>query len=74
MPYQVFGRQVWHAGFDERMQPLCHGAILAVHVGDLRQRVAFAVYLRSRTAACRRLLLFGALPHRGLLRIGEALC
>jgi hypothetical protein len=46
------------------MEPLGHGAIRFLHLGDLREQVAFpfrSVLVRARFS----LLLFGALPHRG---------
>src|SRR6266581_6070156 len=51
-------RERWRAGFDDRMEPLSHGAIRFPHRGNLREYVAFPVRLV-------RLQLVGALPHRG---------
>src|SRR5512141_2620817 len=59
-------REAWRAGFDDRMEPLGHGAIRSRHLGDLRQHVAFPVRLaRARTAARGCLQLLGTLLHRG---------
>src|SRR5439155_15282564 len=36
-------REDWRAGFDDRMEPLAHGAIRFRHLGDLREHGAFPV-------------------------------
>ena len=44
-------REGWRAGFDDRMEPLAHGAIRFRHLGDLREHGAFPVRLvLARTA------------------------
>src|SRR5262245_15795042 len=39
-PVPQFGREGWRAGFDDRMEPLAHGAIRSRHRGDLREHGA----------------------------------
>src|SRR5215203_2796477 len=55
-----FRRELWRVGCDDLVQPPGHGAIRFLHLGDLREHGAFPVRL-----LCFRLLLPGALPHRG---------
>src|SRR5829696_10019512 len=56
------------------MEPLGHGAIRSLHLGDLREHSAFPVSLvRARAAARFRLLLLGALLHRGSFLVRESL-
>ena len=38
-------REAWRAGFDDRMEPLGHGAIRFRHLGDLRDYGLFRVRL-----------------------------
>src|SRR5215217_6639795 len=53
-------REGWRARLDDLMEPLGHGAIRSLHLGDLREHGAFPIRpLRFR------LLLLGALLHRG---------
>src|SRR2546428_2845366 len=67
-------REAWRAGFDDRMEPLGHGAIRFPHLGDLREHFAFPVRLvRARAAARGRLLLLGELLHRGSFLVRESL-
>src|SRR5919204_41824 len=54
-------REGWRAGFDDGVEALGHDAIRFLHLGDLREHLAFRVGL-----ARLRLQLPGALPHRGL--------
>src|SRR6266516_515873 len=62
------------AGFDDRMEPLSHGAIRFRHRGALREHVAFPVCLaRARATARGRLQLLGALLHRGSFLVRESL-
>src|SRR5215218_5940102 len=47
-----FRRELWRACLDDLMEPLGHGAILPLHLGDLREHVALPVSLvRARAAA-----------------------
>src|SRR6266700_3568083 len=67
-------REGWRAGFDDRMEPLAHGAIRSRHLGDLREHGAFPVRLvRARAAARGRLQLLGALLHRASFLVRESL-
>src|ERR1700682_5171754 len=67
-------REGWRAGFDDGMEPLGHGAIRFRHLGDLREQVAFPVYLACARAAARgRVQLLGALPHRASFLDRESL-
>src|SRR5215213_1947995 len=59
-PVPGFRREGWRAFLDDLMEPLGHGAIRLRHLGDLREHVAFPIRLLRF-----RLLLFGALLHRG---------
>src|SRR3712207_3984593 len=54
------------------MEPLGDGAIRFRHLGDLREQVAFPFRLLLVRARF-RLLLFGALPHRGSFLVRESL-
>ena len=45
IPYQSLRREDWRAGFDDRMEPLAHGAIRFRHLGDLREHGALPVRL-----------------------------
>src|ERR1700674_320231 len=67
-PVPEFRRQGRRAGFDDRVEPLCHGAIRCRHCGDLRDHGAFRVRIVRG-----RLHLFDALIHRGFFRVGESL-
>src|ERR671911_1403724 len=59
-PVPGLRRELWCARLDDLVEPLGHGAIRLRHLGDLREHGAFPIRpLRFR------LLLFGALPHRG---------
>ena len=44
-------REGWRAGFDDRMEPLGHGAIRFRHLGDLREHGAFPVRLPRAPSA-----------------------
>ena len=56
------------------MEPLGHGAIPSLHLGDLRERLTLPVrLLRARAAARFRLQLLGALLHRGSFLVRESL-
>src|SRR5207245_7858824 len=67
------GRQGRRAGFDDRMEPLAHGAIRLRHLGDLREHGAFPVRLvRARAAARGYLLLLEVLLHRGSFLVRES--
>src|SRR5262245_34210201 len=67
-------REGWRAGFDDGVKPLGHSAIRFLHLGNLREHVVFPVSLaRARAAACGRLQLFCALPHRGSFLIRKSL-
>src|SRR2546425_545364 len=67
-------REGWRAGFDDRMEPLGHGAIGFVHLGDLREHGAFPVRLvRARAASRGRLPLLEVLLHRGSFLVRESL-
>src|SRR2546428_14088984 len=59
-------REGWRAGFDDRMEPLAHGAIRFPHRGDLREHGAFPVLLV-------RLQLLDAILHRASFLIRESL-
>src|SRR6266852_4971433 len=73
-PVPESGREGWRAGFDDRMEPLAHGAIRFRHLGDLREHGAFPVRLvRARAAARGRLQLLDALLHRGSFLVRESL-
>src|SRR5438477_10902817 len=65
-PVPEFRREVGRAGFDDRVDPLRHGAIRAFHLGDLREQGA-CVLLLGRG----RLPLFDALLHRGSFLVRE---
>src|SRR5437763_12503849 len=67
-----FRRQAWRAGFDDRMEPLGHGAIRFPHRRDLREHVAFPVRL-VLVRARGRLQLLAALLHRGPFLVRESL-
>src|SRR3989475_2260775 len=67
-------REGWRAGFDDRMEPLAHGAIRFRHPGDLREHGAFPVRLvLARAAARGRLQLLDALLHRDSFLFRESL-
>src|SRR5579872_7138879 len=73
-PVPEFRREGWRAGFDDRMEPLAHGAIRFRHLGDLREHSVFAIRLvRARALARGRLQLLGALLHRGSFLVRESL-
>jgi hypothetical protein len=55
------------------MEPLGHGAIRFLHLGDLREHVVFAVRLARTWSAARRLELLGALLHRCSFLVRESL-
>src|SRR5829696_2008534 len=59
-PVPGLRRELWCARLDDLVEPLGHGAIRLRHLGDLREHGAFPLRLLRF-----RLLLFGALPHRG---------
>src|SRR5215211_4495484 len=59
-PVPGLRRELWCARLDDLVEPLGHGAIRLRHLGDLREHGAFPIRLLRF-----RLLLFGALPHRG---------
>src|SRR5215213_9811541 len=61
-------RELWRACLDDLMEPLGHGAIRYLHLGDLREHGTFPIHLLRF-----RLLLFGALLHRGSLLGRESL-
>ena len=67
-PVPGLRREGWRAGLDDRVEPLGHGAIRCLHLGDLREHVALPVRLVRG-----RLLLLGALPHRGSFLVRESL-
>src|SRR5881296_2345836 len=72
-PVPGFRREGWRAGFDNRMEPLGHGAILFRHLGDLREHVAFPIRLARAWAAARlRLQLLNALLHRSSFLVRES--
>ena len=71
-PVPGFRREGWRAGFDDRMEPLGHGAIRFRHLGDLREHGAFPVRLVLARARF-RLQLLGALLHRGSFLVRESL-
>src|SRR5215213_4441921 len=57
-------REGGRARLDDLVEPLGHGAVLSLHLGDLREHGAFpcrSVLVRTLFS----LQLFGALPHRG---------
>src|SRR5215213_195390 len=63
-PVPGFRREGGSAGLDDLVEPLGHGAIRSLHLGDLREHGAFP----CRSVLVRTLFglqLFGALPHRG---------
>jgi hypothetical protein len=67
-------REDRRAGFDDRVEPLGHGAIRFRRLGDLREHGAFPSALPARGAAARgRLQLLGALPHRVSLLVRDPL-
>src|SRR5215208_452872 len=73
-PVPGFRREGWRAGFDDGMEPLGHGAIRSLHLGDLREHDAFPVrFVRAWAAARFRLQLLGAVLHRGSLLVREPL-
>src|SRR5918995_3250151 len=59
-PVPGLRRELWRARLDDLVEPLGHGAVRSLHLGDLREHGAFPVRLLRF-----RLQLFGALPHRG---------
>src|SRR5437016_3049462 len=72
-PVPGSGREGWRVGFDDRMEPLGHGAIRFPHLGDLREHGAFPVRLvRPRTPALGRLLLLDVFLHRGSFLVRES--
>src|SRR5881397_1167686 len=72
-PVPGFRREGWRAGFDNRMEPLGHGAIPFRHLGDLREHVAFPIRLARAWAAARlRLQLLNALLHRSSFLVRES--
>src|SRR5438309_10033505 len=73
-PVPGSGREGWSARFDDRMEPLGHGAIRFLHLGDLREQGAFPVRLvRARAPARGRLHLLDVLLHRGSFLVRESL-
>src|SRR2546427_466401 len=65
-------REGWRAGFDDRVEPLGHGAIRLPHLGDLREHGAFPVRLvRARAPARGGLPLLDVLLHRGSFLVRE---
>src|SRR3990172_1063883 len=73
-PIPGFRREGWCAGFDDRMEPLGHGAIRFRHLGDLREHVVFPLRLaRTWSAARGRPELLGALLYRGAFLVRESL-
>ena len=71
-PVPGFRREGWRAGFDDRMEPLGHGAIRFLHRGDRREHGAFPVRL-VLVRARGRLQLLAALLHRGSFLVRESL-
>ena len=73
IPYQVFGERAGALAFDDRVEPLGHGAIRFRDLGDLREHVAFPVRLvRARALARGRLQLLDALLHRSSFLVRES--
>src|SRR5437773_11059078 len=67
-------REGRRAGFDDRLEPLGHGAIRSLHLGDLLEHGAFPGRLvRARAAAPFRLQLSGAFLHRASFLVRESL-
>src|SRR5262245_49266515 len=62
--------EVGRARLDDGVDPLRHRAIGPLHLGDLREQLAFPG-LPVRSAARLSLQLPGPLPHRGLLVVRE---
>jgi hypothetical protein len=61
-------------GFDDSVKSLGHGAIRFLHLGDLREHIVFPVrFVCAPAAACGRLQLLRALPHRGSFLVRESL-
>src|SRR5262249_10809361 len=61
-------------GFDDGMEPRRHSTIRLLHLGDLREHVAFPICLvRAPATARARLQFLGALPHRGSFLVRESL-
>src|SRR4029077_8713966 len=54
-------REGWRAGFDDRMEPLTHGAIRFRHRGNVCEHRAFSVRLVRAQAGARGRLLRGLL-------------
>ena len=67
-PVPGFRREGRRAGLDDRMEPLGHGAIRSLHLGDLPEHLVFPVNL-----ALFRLQLLRALLHRGSFLVRESL-
>src|SRR5438094_8711661 len=65
-PVPELGREGRRAGFDDRVDPLGHGAIRVRHFGDLREHGACLLLL-----ARDRLPLFDELLHRGSFLVRE---
>src|SRR5712691_2816386 len=65
-PVPEFRREGRRAGFDDRVDPLGHGAIRVRHFGDLREHGACVLLLRRG-----RLPLFDELLHRGSFLVRE---
>ena len=61
----------WRVGFDDRMEPLAHGAIRLRQRGDLREHGAFPVRLVRAPRV--RIPLLEVLPHRGSFLVRESL-
>src|SRR5436190_14903854 len=65
-PVPEFRRETWRAGFDDSMEPLTHGAIRFLHLGDLREHGGLVVRLA-------RLQLFEARLHRASFLVRQSL-
>jgi hypothetical protein len=72
-PIPGFWREDWRIGFDDRMEPLAHGAIRLRQRGDLREHGAFPVRSVRALAARVRLQLLEVLPHGGSFLVRESL-
>src|SRR4030095_4562751 len=62
----------WRAGFDDRMDPLGHGAIWFLHGGDRLKCSVFPCCLVLLRALF-RFQFFGAISHRGFFLVRESL-
>jgi hypothetical protein len=71
-PVPGFRREGRRPGFDDRMEPLRHGAVRLLHRGDLREHVALPVRL-ALLRACGRVQLLGAFLHYGSFLVRESL-